>query len=96
MSQAASDKTAAAALLMPQSIPICRPAAELQARNVRRDTIERFPRKSAVFDPIDGVPTMNVPAAHMSWERREAGLARFFVARRRLWIERDALPSESR
>jgi hypothetical protein len=35
---------------------------------------------SAVFDPIDGVPTMNVPAAHMSWERREAGLARFFVA----------------
>jgi hypothetical protein len=42
----------------------------------------RFSRVAIVFDPIDGSPTMNVPAAGRSLgDKRKRAVARFFCAR---------------
>jgi hypothetical protein len=41
----------------------------------------RFSRAAIVFDPIDGLPTMNVPAAGRSLgDKRKRAVARFFCA----------------
>ncbi len=66
------------ALPKPYSMPIYPSAADCR-RGTSSRYDERFPRTEAVFDLIDGVPTTNVPAAHMSWERREAGWPAFLL-----------------